>query len=105
MDVIRQEIHVAFRYPVFFTTGVFLPSNRLVRDLVQSDERGTPAKVAVVVDRGVERAHPELIASIEGYCLEHRDAMTLGAPVLVLPGGEQVKNDARHTERLLEAIN
>jgi 3-dehydroquinate synthase len=105
MDVIRQEIHVAFRYPVHFTTGVFVPSNRLVRDLVQSDERGTPAKVAVVVDRGVERAHPELIALIEAYCVEHRDAMTLGAPVLVLPGGEQVKNDARHTERLLEAIN
>jgi 3-dehydroquinate synthase len=105
MDVIRQEIRVAFRYPVHFTTGVFAPSNRLVRDLVQSDERGTPAKVAVVVDRGVERAHPELVASIERYCLEHADAMRLAAPVLVLPGGEQVKNDARHTERLLEAIN
>ena len=105
MDVIRQEIHVAFRYPVHFTTGVFTASNRLVRDLVQSDDPGAPAKVVVVVDRGVERAHPELTGSIERYCVEHADAITLAAPVLVIPGGEQVKNDARHTERVLEAIN
>src|SRR5687767_1334910 len=105
MDVIRQEIHVAFRYPVYFTTGVFTASNRLVRDLVQSDGRDTPAKVVVVVDRGVERAHPDLTAAIERYGLEHEDALTLGAPVLVIPGGEQVKNDARHMERVLETIN
>jgi 3-dehydroquinate synthase len=109
MDVIRQEIHVAFSYPVHFTTGVFTPSNRLVRDLVQSDiqsdaPRG-PVKVVVVVDGGVERAHPDLTAAIERYSVEHEDAITLAAPILVIPGGEQVKNDARHTQRLLEAIN
>lgn len=105
MDVIQQEIHVAFRYPVHFTTGVFTASNRLVRDLVRTADAHTPARVVVVVDRGVVRAHPDLIASIDRYCLEHEEAVSLAAPVLVLPGGEQVKNDPRHTERLLEVMN
>jgi hypothetical protein len=34
MDVIQQEFSVAVRYPVHFTTGVFTPSNRVLRDLV-----------------------------------------------------------------------
>jgi 3-dehydroquinate synthase len=105
MDVIQQEIHVAFRYPVHFTTGVFTPSNRLVRELVRTADAHTPARVVVVVDRGVVRAHPDLVASIDRYCLHHEDGVTLAAPVLILPGGEQVKNDPRHTEHLLEVMN
>jgi 3-dehydroquinate synthase len=109
MDVIRQEIQVAFSYPVHFTSGVFTASNRLVRDLVQTDGESdgprAPVKVAVVVDRGVERAHPDLTASIERYCVQHDDAIRLAAPILILPGGEQVKNEARHTQLLLETIN
>jgi 3-dehydroquinate synthase len=105
MDVIQQEIHVAFRYPVHFTTGVFTPSNRLVRELVRTPDAHTPARVVVVVDRGVVRAHPDLVASIDRYCLHHADSLALAAPVLILPGGEQVKNDPRHTEHLLEVMN
>jgi 3-dehydroquinate synthase len=105
MDVIQQEIQVAFRYPVHFTTGVFTTSNRLVRDLVRTADGQTPARAVVVVDDGVVRAHPDLVASIDRYCVEHEAAVTLAAPVLVLPGGEQVKNDPRHTERLLEVMS
>ena len=115
MDVIQQEFSVAVRYPVHFTTGVFTASNRVLRDLVAAgrgahaatrDEEDTfPAKVIVVVDRGVERAHPTLVDAIGAYCLEHRDAMVLSVPVLVVPGGEPIKNDRRHVERILDAIN
>jgi 3-dehydroquinate synthase len=61
--------------------------------------------VIVVVDRGVERAHPALLDAIGAYCLEHRDAMVLSVPVLVVPGGEPIKNDRRQVERILDAIN
>lgn len=115
MDVIQQEFSVAVRYPVHFTTGVFTVSNRVLRDLVaagrgahagtRDDEDTFPAKVIVVVDRGVERAHPTLVDAIGAYCLEHRDAMVLSVPVLVVPGGEPIKNDRRHVERILDAIN
>jgi 3-dehydroquinate synthase len=105
MDAIQQEIHVAFRYPVHFTTGVFARSNRLLRDLVALSDGGTPARMVAVVDRGVDRAHSDLVESIGRYCLAHGDALELAGPVLVIPGGEQVKTEPGHTERVLEAIN
>jgi 3-dehydroquinate synthase len=105
MDVIQQEIHVAFRYPVHFTTGVFAAPNRLLRDLVARPDDGTPARMVAVVDRGVDRAHPDLVESIGRYCLAHQDAVALAGPVLVIPGGEQVKTEPGHAERVLEAIN
>jgi 3-dehydroquinate synthase len=115
MDVIQQEFLVSVRYPVHFTTGVFTASNRVLRDLVAAGRRThadtrdgddtVPAKLIVVVDRGVERAHPTLVDAIGAYCLEHRAAMALSVPVLVVPGGEPIKNDRRHVERILEAIN
>ena len=114
VDVIQQEFLVPVRYPVYFTTGVFATANRLLRDIVIGGRRlgGTstedddlPAKIVVVLDRGVERAHPALGDAIAAYCDEHRDALTLGTPVVGVPGGEQIKDDRRHTERIVEAIN
>ena len=116
MDVIEQEFFVPVRYPVHFTTGVFAPSNLLLRDLiaggraprthaVAGDEPGAPAKLVVVVDRGVERAHPGLIDTIGAYSAEHARVIAVSGPVLVVPGGESIKNDRRHVDRILEAIN
>jgi 3-dehydroquinate synthase len=103
MDVIQQRFQVAVSYPVYFTTDVFAPSNRILCDLIAADPR--PARVVVVLDRGVERAHPTLVAAIGAYCDAHGDILTLAAPVLIVPGGEAIKNDRRHVDRILEAIN
>ena len=114
MDVIHQEFLVPVRYPVYFTTGVFAASNPLLRDIVTSASRGInaatpedhlPAKAVVVVDRGVDEAHSALLDSIAAYCGTHANALTLAAPVLVVPGGEQVKDDRRHIERIIDVIN
>jgi 3-dehydroquinate synthase len=117
MDVIEQEFLLPVRYPVHFTTGVFAASNTLLRDLMSTrhaarknatadeSEDEAPAKLVVVVDRGVERAHPALIDTIGAYCAAHADAIALAAPVLVVPGGESIKNDRRHVDRILETVN
>jgi 3-dehydroquinate synthase len=115
MDVIHQEFLVPVRYPVHFTTGVFTASNPLLRDiLVDGRSAGTPsangedalpAKLIVVLDRGVERAHPTLVEKIAAYCDEHRETLMLATPVLVVPGGEQIKEDKRHADHIVEAIN
>jgi 3-dehydroquinate synthase len=103
MNVIQQRFQVAVSYPVYFTTDVFAPSNRILCDLIAADQR--PAHVIVVLDRGVERAHPALVGAIGAYCDAHGDVLTLAAPVLIVPGGEAIKNDRRHVDRVLEAIN
>jgi 3-dehydroquinate synthase len=106
MDVIQQEFLVPVRYPVYFTTGVFTRSNPVLRDLVAAaaGEDG-PARIAVVLDRGVERTHPALVDAITAYCSEHTSSLALAAPVLVVPGGEAIKNERRHLDRILETIN
>jgi 3-dehydroquinate synthase len=106
MDVIQQEFLVPVRYPVYFTTGVFARSNPVLRDLVAAaaGEDG-PARIAVVLDRGVERTHPALVDAITAYCSEHTSSLALAAPVLVVPGGEAIKNERRHLDRILETIN
>ena len=115
MDVIQQEFLVPVRYPVYFTTGVFELSNGLLRDIVlngrdgqpatSTGEDNLPAKMVVVLDRGVERSHPGLVDAIHAYCEAHRSALTLSGPVLVVPGGEPIKNEPRHLDRIVEAIN
>ena len=115
MDVIQQEFLVPVRYPVYFTTGVFDVSNGLLRDIVAAGrvshssasdgEDQLPAKIMVVLDRGVERSHPDLVRAIASYCSEHRAALTLSGPVLVVPGGEPIKNEPAHLDRIIEAIN
>jgi 3-dehydroquinate synthase len=106
MDVIQQEFLVPVRYPVYFTTGLFTPSNPLLRDLVAAAaaEDG-PARIAVVLDRGVERAHPMLVDALNAYCTEHQGQLQLSTPVLVVPGGEAIKNERRHLDKILETIN
>lgn len=105
MDAIQQEIQLAFRYPVHFTTGVFAASNPLLRDLIARPGADGPARALVVVDDGVAGAHPALVESIAAYFQAHAPAVSLAGPVVMMPGGEQAKNDPGHLERLLEAVH
>jgi 3-dehydroquinate synthase len=105
MEPIRQAITVGFNFPVHFTTRVFAPSNRVLRDVVSGGGSVIPARVLFVLDDGVLRHHPAVITEIEQYCVRHQDVLKLAAPVLVVPGGETVKNDARHVADLHRAIH
>lgn len=102
---IDQELHLTFRYAVHFTESVFSPSNAILRDIIAARADDKPARTIFVVDSGVASCHPKLSADIEAYCLNHRDTMTLAAPVCVVAGGEDAKNDERHLAAILETIN
>jgi 3-dehydroquinate synthase len=105
MDSIRQRVRVDFEYPVHFSTGILRPTNLLLRDLVARSADETPSRLIVVLDRGVADHHPNLIAQIDEYCLRHRTVIHLAAPVLVVPGGEAVKNDPRLIDDIHRVIN
>lgn len=93
MDAIRQHVRVTFSFPVCFTNGVFDADNRLLRDLISGTDDPAPANVVVVADDGVTHGHPGLIAQIHRYGETHANAIRLAAPVLIVGGGEAVKND------------
>ena len=105
MDLIRQRVRVDFEYPVYFSTGVLTPSNLLLRDVIARSADQTPSRLVVVVDQGVADHHPALIAQIDEYCQRHRTVLQLAAPVLVVPGGEAVKNDSRTVDEIHRVIN
>jgi 3-dehydroquinate synthase len=104
MDVIEQVIRVSFRFPVVFTAGAFETTNPLLRDLVAAGDDPCPADAVVVIDDGVVRTHAGIVGRIEGYCMAHRDAIRLAAPVLVIPGGEASKNDPQYADLIHGAI-
>lgn len=105
MDAIEQEIRLSFRYPVHFTRGAFAPANPLLRELLVPPAADGRARALVVLDSGVDTAHPGLREAMAAYFAAHPGALVLGGPVVVLPGGEQVKNDAGHVEVLRAAIH
>ena len=105
MDVIRQKVRVDFEYPVYFTSGVLTPSNLLLRDVVARSADQTPSDLVVVVDQGVVDHHPALLQNIAEYGQRHRTVLRIAGPVVVVPGGETVKNDQRHVDAVHRAIN
>ena len=97
---IHQDFTVRHQYPVHFTRGVFDLENPLLSLELQGSQH--PGKVLFVLDEGVESAFPNVIHDIERYFEKH------GIPVaqlLILPGGEQVKNDPSFLVNLYEALD
>jgi 3-dehydroquinate synthase len=105
MDSIQQRIHVAFGFPVHFTTGVFDAGNALLTQVIGDRADRSPAPAVFVVDRGLLPGHPGIVEAIEQYCDAHRDVLILAAPVLLVPGGEQIKNDWHHVADIHRVIH
>jgi 3-dehydroquinate synthase len=105
MDALEQAVQVTFRFPVYFTTGVFTRANPVLHTLIAGASERLPSDTIAVVDDGVVRAHADVVAAFEGYCRDHSTAIRLAGPVLVLPGGEQVKNGLRYVDEVHRAIH
>ena len=104
IKTIQQDFQVTFRYPVHFTADLFDPGNPLFHEVIRAAGGHLPIKLLAVVDRGLSRHHPGLLADIEHYCQENGEAISLVGAPLVLPGGEAVKNDSLHLAVLHQAI-
>ena len=105
MDVVDQHLRLTFRFPVHFTTGVFEAGNVVLRTVMTATDDPAPADMVVVVDSGVAASHPALVGDVERYAGQHGDVLRLAAPVLVLPGGEQCKNEPAHLDAVYDLIH
>jgi 3-dehydroquinate synthase len=105
VDVLEYDIRLSFRFPVYFSRDVFASSNTVLLKAAPSAVAPKPARILFVVDAGVSQAHAGLIDAITRYCRDHAGALELAGPVLVIPGGEQVKNDPAATQEILRAIS
>jgi len=105
MSVIQQSFQVHFSYNIQFTKNLFAPENSLFIDFLRN--YGSPTfkkKILFLIDEGVAEAHPYLQDAIRNY-FATQDAIELASDILVLPGGEIVKNQPSYFDKALEAID
>jgi 3-dehydroquinate synthase len=126
MQAIQGHVRVDFHYAVHFTTGLFSLHNPLLRDVVTGrtdmsqaqlvsldgsarldhdhSPSGKKARVLFVVDCEVDK-YCRVKQQIESYFATHGDELELAGEVLLLPGGEAIKNNPEHVLSIQQAVN
>jgi 3-dehydroquinate synthase len=99
MKYLQQSFSVKFEYKVYFTSGLFNASNTLFNDFLKGS--GIIRKILFVVDEGVGI---EIVQQLKEYFRLHH-AVQLLPEIVIVPGGEIVKNDTRYFDQILEAVN
>ncbi len=101
---IQQRVSVSFNYEVHFTTGIFHLRNNLLAKVISDDET-KPKKVIAIVDAGFLHYHRLLLRQIRAYAERYDNIMTLAAEPLVIPGGEDAKNNTDSLNQLHKFID
>ena len=104
MDFLQQSFEVHFDYRVYFTTGIFDESNKdLKLFLKEKNEEGALQKILFVIDEGVLKTHPNLSAKLHSYF--KNSVVSLVPEVIIIPGGEEAKNNPVYFDRIIESID
>ena len=105
MNSIQQSFQVPYSYKIVFTKGLFEADNQEFSDFLGNfGDAQFHKKILFLVDAGVTENHPNLIDSIHSY-FKKVSNITLIDEILVIPGGEIVKNDSKYLDQTLLAIN
>ncbi|TGL55300.1 3-dehydroquinate synthase [Leptospira kemamanensis] len=103
---ITSEFQVSFRYEVCFTKNLFSSDNSCLRDFFKSKQiLETLKKLLVVLDLGVFHNHPNLSEEIQSYFQNQIPNLQFIEKILVIPGGEECKNQTSHFDSVISAIN
>jgi 3-dehydroquinate synthase len=101
---IKQSFSVSFEYKVFFTSSLFASSNKLFSQFIKEQIEYSAQKILFIVDDGVVANHPQLLDQINDYFKKY-DPIEMIKDILIIPGGEQSKNDTRYFDRIIDAVN
>lgn len=104
-DAVMQSFAVRYDYPVYFTRNVFEASNPCLERALTRLESDKRHRVSVFLDEGVSLASPDLVARIRHYAAEHSETMELAGDVVVVAGGEAVKNQHDCVEGILNMLS
>ena len=105
VDIHQQAFALRYGYPVYFTRDCFDPANPCVRHTLTRLEGSKRHRVAVFMDDGLAQVCPALLPRIAQYCRIHTDAMELVGEVVVVPGGEAIKNQHDNVEHILKELS
>ena len=105
MEPIRQRFSVTFSYEVLFTRSLFDADNSVLKTSILQNVSRRPVRLLFVIDQGVIDHHPLLEEHIQSYISAHKDVLVSVADPIIVPGGEQVKNDPVYVHRVQEAVS
>lgn len=105
MNIIQQAFQVPYSFNIVFTKDLFSTDNQEFNVFLSNfGDKRFQKKILFLIDSGVAENHPSLIPSIRGYFINN-SVINLVDEILVMPGGELVKNDNSYLDQTLLAIN
>lgn len=104
MEVLKQAFSVKFEYNVYFTKGLFNKSNNTFRNFFDGYTGDVVRKIFFVIDGEVALNHPGLTEEIAAYMADV-PSVKLIEDILVIPGGEVVKNNDSFFYQLVDAVD
>lgn len=105
MNYLQQSFNIKFEYKVFFTSGLFRLANPLFNNFLEGIAHGSNTrKILFVIDQGFMDAGNDIVTEIREY-FKVNQAVQLVPEIIMIPGGELVKNDIIYFDRILEAVN
>ncbi|WP_421944821.1 3-dehydroquinate synthase [Pedobacter sp.] len=105
MEHLQQSFTVQYNFNVFFTSALFSVENDLFKNFLAGlNPAKAVKKIFFVIDEGVANAHPDLSQNIKKYFSKY-NLTQLVEDILVIPGGEIVKNETQYFDKVLQAVN
>ena len=105
MNLIQQAFQVPYSFDIIFTKNLFSTDNQAFNNFLNNfGDTRFQKKILFLIDDGVAENHLTLIESIKTY-FSNNTNITLVDEILVMPGGEIVKNDTQYLDQTLLAIN
>jgi 3-dehydroquinate synthase len=105
MNLIQQAFQVPYSFDIIFTKNIFSTDNQAFNNFLNNfGDTRFQKKILFLIDNGVAENHLSLIESIKNY-FSNNTNITLVDEILVMPGGEIVKNDSQYLDQTLLAIN
>lgn len=105
MNFIQQTFQVPFSFNIVFTKKLFSKDNQELNNFLNNfGDTHFQKKILFLIDAGVAENHSELISDIHAY-FKGNTNIALAEKILVMPGGEIVKNDTQYLDETLLAIN
>ena len=99
-DDLRFNVPLVHRFRQ--SRGVFAPGNPTLAELMPADKG---SRVAVFIDDGVLAARPGLPGEVMRAMSASPTLPPLATEPIAVPGGERVKNDPAHLDRLLDQMH
>jgi 3-dehydroquinate synthase len=104
-DVHVQSFSVHYNYPVYFTRDLFDLKNLCLCNALSSHGPGKSQRVAIFVDEGVTLACPQVLPHILRYAAAHTDSIQIVGDLVIVPGGEAIKNQHSNVEHILRELS